>query len=70
MLAGGVAANTGLREGLKEAVAEELEGVQLVIPPLSLTGDNAAMIGAAAFLDRKDPQSIDLALNAQPGLML
>ncbi len=70
MLAGGVAANTGLREGLKEAVAEELEGVQLVIPPLSLTGDNAAMIGAAAFLDREEPQNIDLALNAQPGLML
>jgi N6-L-threonylcarbamoyladenine synthase len=70
MLAGGVAANTGLREGLKEAVADELEGVQLVIPPLSLTGDNAAMIGAAAFLDRKEPQNIDLALNAQPGLML
>ena len=70
ILAGGVAANSGLRNSLKEAVAKELEGVKLVIPPLSLTGDNAAMIGAAAFLDVENKQKINLALNAQPGLML
>lgn len=70
VLAGGVAANTGLRHDLKNAVEEDLESVNFVIPPLSLCGDNAAMIGAAAFLDIKNKQELDLALNAQPGLML
>jgi len=69
VLAGGVAANTGLRRDLNEAVNEKLAGVNLVIPPLSLTGDNAAMIGAAAFLEA-DAKETDLALNAQPGLLL
>lgn len=69
VLAGGVAANSGLRTSLEEAVATELAQVNLVIPPLSLTGDNAAMIGAAAFLDSEYTET-DLTLNAQPGLML
>jgi len=69
VLAGGVAANSGLRRDLDEAVSDELAGVNLVIPPVSLTGDNAAMIGAAAFLET-DPKETDLALNAQPGLLL
>lgn len=70
ILAGGVAANSGLREGLSKAVDEQLENVRLVIPPLSLTGDNAAMIGAAAFLEVKKKHTANLALNAQPGLTL
>jgi len=69
VLAGGVSANSGLRHDLKVAVDKELAGVDLVIPPLSLTGDNAAMIGAAAFLEA-DNNERDLALNAQPGLLL
>lgn len=70
ILAGGVAANSGLRNALAKAVEEELNDVKLVVPPLSLTGDNAAMIGAAAFLDFEDNQTANLALNAQPGLTL
>ena len=70
ILAGGVAANSGLREGLSKAVEEQLENVRLVIPPLSLTGDNAAMIGAAAFLELGKNHTANLALNAQPGLTL
>ncbi len=70
ILAGGVAANSGLRAGLKAAVAEELNDVPLIIPPLSLCGDNAAMIGAAAFLDKEKYTDTNLALNAQPGLTL
>lgn len=70
VLAGGVAANSGLRQGLQEAVKEELNDVELVIPPLSLCGDNAAMIGAAAFLETDDDEHANLALNAQPGLTL
>lgn len=70
ILAGGVAANSGLREGLKNTVQQEIPKVELVIPPLSLCGDNAAMIGAAAFLDIENEKNINLALNAQPGLTL
>ncbi|MDN6161555.1 MAG: tRNA (adenosine(37)-N6)-threonylcarbamoyltransferase complex transferase subunit TsaD [Atopostipes sp.] len=70
ILAGGVAANSGLRRNLSEAVADELENTSLKIPPLSLCGDNAAMIGAAAFLEDKRDWETDLSLNAHPGLML
>lgn len=70
ILAGGVAANSGLREALTTQVNEELEHVSLIVPPLSLCGDNAAMIGAAAFLDIEKEKAANLALNAQPGLSL
>lgn len=70
ILAGGVAANSGLRSALSDAVESELEDVSLAIPPLSLCGDNAAMIGAAAFLEYDEAGEIDLAMNAYPGLML
>ena len=70
ILAGGVAANSGLRTALTAAVDEAFEDVALVIPPLSLCGDNAAMIGAAAFLDYEEDGPIDLAMNAHPGLSL
>lgn len=70
VLAGGVAANKGLRAALAKATSEELADVELVIPPLSLCGDNAAMIGAAAFTESVEPDQLDLALNAQPGLSL
>lgn len=70
ILAGGVAANTGLRKGLAAAVEKEFSDVRLVIPPLSLCGDNAAMIGAAAFLDAETDKETNLALNAHPGLTL
>ena len=70
ILAGGVAANSGLRTGLSEAVETELTDVPLIIPPLSLCGDNAAMIGAAAFLEKEQFKNANLALNAQPGLTL
>ena len=45
-VAGGVAANSGLRRALSEAC--EAEGLQLSLPPLSLCTDNAGMIGLAA----------------------
>lgn len=70
LLAGGVAANKGLRTALTTAVERELPGVSLVIPPLSLCGDNAAMIGAAAFYQYKKQDFASLDLNARPGLSL
>lgn len=70
LLAGGVAANKGLRTALSEAVAAELPGVELVVPPLNLCGDNAAMIGAAAYPQYKAQDFTTLKLNARPGLLL
>lgn len=70
LLAGGVAANKGLREALRNAVAKELDGVELIIPPLSLCGDNAAMIGAAAYSQYQNQDFAQLSLNARPGLLL
>ncbi|MDI6843607.1 MAG: tRNA (adenosine(37)-N6)-threonylcarbamoyltransferase complex transferase subunit TsaD [Anaerosomatales bacterium] len=46
VLAGGVAANAALREALARALGER--GVRLVVPPMSLCTDNAAMIAAVA----------------------
>lgn len=70
LMAGGVAANKGLRTALTEAVAKDLPGVELIIPPLSLCGDNAAMIGAAAYSQYKANEFASLDLNARPGLLL
>ncbi|SEC14367.1 N6-L-threonylcarbamoyladenine synthase [Paenibacillus sp. GP183] len=65
LLAGGVAANRGLRSKLAERCAE-LQ-VPLLLPPLSLCTDNAAMIGAAAFLkwDKREYAALDLKAEAQ-----
>jgi N6-L-threonylcarbamoyladenine synthase len=68
LLAGGVAANRGLRERLS-ARCTELR-VPLLTPPLSLCTDNAAMIGAAAFLKWERQQFSSLDLKADPSLSL
>lgn len=49
VLAGGVAANSHLRAALLSLT--EKRGVKLYMPPLSLCGDNAAMIGAQAYYE-------------------
>ncbi|MDQ0903891.1 N6-L-threonylcarbamoyladenine synthase [Paenibacillus sp. V4I7] len=68
LLAGGVAANKGLRSRLAER-CEQLN-VPLLVPPLGLCTDNAAMIGAAAFL-KWDKQEFDsMELKAEPQLKL
>lgn len=48
-LSGGVAANSGLRTALSEAA--EKRGMTLYFPPVSLCGDNAAMIGCQAYYE-------------------
>jgi N6-L-threonylcarbamoyladenine synthase len=68
LLAGGVAANRGLREALTERCAREK--LPLLVPPLSLCTDNAAMIGAAAFLKWEAQQFSPLDLKAEPLLSL
>ena len=67
LLAGGVAANKGLRAALTAAFSE-VPDVELIIPPLSLCGDNAAMIAAAGSIVFEKGQRAGLALNANPGL--
>jgi len=64
VLAGGVAANRGLRTVLAERCAQA--GVQLVVPPLELCTDNAAMIAAAAYLKWERRQFSSLDLMAKP----
>ena len=47
--AGGVSANSGLRERLTAECRRR--GYEFFVPPLSLCGDNAAMIGAQAYYE-------------------
>ncbi len=48
-VAGGVAANSRIRADFKAAASAA--GIELFIPPLSLCGDNAAMIGCQAYYE-------------------
>ncbi|MCU6711827.1 tRNA (adenosine(37)-N6)-threonylcarbamoyltransferase complex transferase subunit TsaD [Paenibacillus sp. J5C_2022] len=68
LLCGGVAANRGLREALSASC--EAEGIRLHIPPHALCTDNAAMIGAAAYLKLERGLYSDLNMKADPGLSL
>lgn len=61
-IAGGVSANTRLRETLEKYC--EKNGVSLYLPDLSLCGDNAAMIGAQAFYEYQSGVLADWDLNA------
>ena len=49
VIGGGVAANRYLREKLEALVLEEFPDVDLRLPELSITGDNAIMIAQAAL---------------------
>ena len=68
LVAGGVAANSRIRADMK-AMADRL-GVTLYVPPLSLCGDNAAMIGAAAYYEYLNGTRHGWDLNAVPNLKL
>lgn len=67
ILAGGVAANKGLRERLTKNLAA-FRDTKLELVPLSLCGDNAAMIGAAGEMLYRHGARADATLNADPGL--
>lgn len=68
LLCGGVAANAGLRAALAERCAEA--GLPLLVPPLSLCTDNAAMIAAAAELKWRRAEWTPLDMKADPLLSL
>ena len=63
-LAGGVSANGALRELLQTAACEN--GCELYMPPLSLCGDNAAMIGSQGYFEYLDGHMAGLTMNAYP----
>ena len=63
IVAGGVAANNGLREKMQE-MTEEL-GVELSIPPMKYCTDNGTMIAAAGYYAYLDGRRADLTLNSK-----
>ncbi|GAO99355.1 tRNA (adenosine(37)-N6)-threonylcarbamoyltransferase complex transferase subunit TsaD [Fructobacillus ficulneus] len=67
VLAGGVAANSGLRSALAELL-EDFPETEFIPVPKQYTGDNAAMIGAAGYWNFQDGIFADLDLNTNPGL--
>lgn len=67
LLSGGVAANKGLRERLEKEFAK-IDGIELLIPPLHLCTDNAAMIAAAGSILFEKGKRSEYSLNANPSL--
>ena len=68
LVTGGVAANTLLRR--EAARAADSLGLPIFIPPLALSTDNAAMIGAAGFVGFRKGRRAGPELNDEPGLPL
>jgi N6-L-threonylcarbamoyladenine synthase len=67
-IAGGVSANSRLRA---EAEARGQEhGIPVFIPPLALSTDNAAMIGAAGIPRLRSPATCALYFNAEASIVL
>lgn len=63
IVAGGVAANQGLREAM-EKLAKELD-FDLCIPPMKYCTDNATMIAAAGYYAYLDGRRADMNLNSK-----
>lgn len=68
IVAGGVAANNGLRKRLDLMFSET--NIPLLIPPLSLCTDNAAMIAAAGTIAYEQGRRSGWDLNANPSLII
>ena len=62
VLAGGVSANSGLRAGMEKACKER--GYGLYAPPLSLCGDNGAMVAAQGYYELLAGHTAGMELNA------
>jgi N6-L-threonylcarbamoyladenine synthase len=62
---GGVSANKEIREALTKLIANDFPDTFVFFPEPELTGDNAVMIGAAAYLRHADGQSGGSTLTAE-----
>lgn len=62
VLCGGVAANSHLRKILAETA--EKAGTKFYVPPISLCGDNAAMVGAQCYYEYMAGNIDDITMNA------
>ena len=67
VLAGGVSANSYIRNAFLEL---EKENVEIYMPDLKLCTDNAAMIASAGYYNYLAGKKSDLTLNAVPNLKL
>lgn len=61
-IAGGVAANSKIRNDI--LAAAKMAKAEVFMPPLSLCGDNAAMIGSQAYYEYLAGNTADMSLNA------
>ncbi len=68
VLAGGVAANSALREKMSALAGKQ--GMTVLFPPPALCTDNAVMIAAAGYFEYISGTRADLKLNAVPSLPL
>ncbi len=66
-LAGGVSANSYIRNSYKEL---EKQGIEVYFPDISLCTDNAAMIASAGYYNYINEKIADLKLNAIPNLKI
>ncbi len=66
-VAGGVGANSYLRERMREF---EADGIKVCLPKLNLCGDNAAMIASRGYFMYLNGEFANLSLNACPTLKL
>ena len=67
-IAGGVAANSALRNELEKRCKKE--NIEFLYPPIILCTDNAAMIACAGYYEYLKGNKSYLSLNAVPGLKL
>ncbi len=67
-VAGGVSANSGIRDAMQKACADR--GITLYLPELKYCGDNAAMIGCQGYYDYLAGKRADESLNGIATLSL
>ncbi len=68
LLAGGVSANSKLREVIKREVNKKHPDIEVIIPPLWCCTDNAAMMAMAGFYSNNEPENLDFGVD--PNLVL
>ena len=68
VIAGGVAANQGLREMFEKQ--GKLDNIKIFYPPIELCTDNAAMIGSAGYYNFMDGKTSSLDMKVMPNLSL